>query len=80
MTGLDWQNHALCLQVGGDHWFPEVGQPTRTAKAICAACEVRVECLQYALADPNLRGVWGGTSQRDRSAIRVRRSRGEVAA
>lgn len=80
MTGLDWQDHALCLQVGGDHWFPEVGESTRAVKAICSACPVTDACLSYALAIPDLNGIWGGTTAQQRSRIRGRRNRGEVAA
>lgn len=30
----------------------------------------RVECLDYALADPSLVGVWGGTGKAERRALR----------
>jgi hypothetical protein len=40
------------------------------AKAICRGCPVRVTCLEEAMADPGLRGVWGGTSTRERQLAR----------
>ena len=40
------------------------------AKAVCSGCPVRVECLAYALAEPQLQGVWGGTSDTERRALR----------
>jgi WhiB family redox-sensing transcriptional regulator len=43
------------------------------AKTICAGCPVRTECLDYALADDTLVGVWGGTSETERDHIRNRR-------
>ena len=44
------------------------------AKAVCAACRVRRQCLQYALATHQLHGVWGGTSEDERQ-LHVRRER-----
>jgi hypothetical protein len=41
------------------------------ALAVCAGCDVRAECLAAALADPNLVGVWGGTTSRERRELRV---------
>ena len=32
---------ALCAQVDPELFFPEKGEPTRDAKAVCAACPVR---------------------------------------
>ena len=36
------------------------------AKAICARCRVRPECLRFALATREAHGVWGGTSEEER--------------
>lgn len=46
------------------------------AKAICAACPVRSECLEFGLDEPT--GIWGGRSARERRYIR-RRLRGATA-
>jgi WhiB family redox-sensing transcriptional regulator len=40
------------------------------AKAVCANCPVSRPCLEMALADPHIEGVWGGTSDKDRRRIR----------
>jgi WhiB family transcriptional regulator, redox-sensing transcriptional regulator len=61
----------LCLEYPELTWFPERGQPSAPAKAVCGRCLVQRECLDYALADPDLMGVWGGTSQRDRARHRT---------
>lgn len=67
---LAWQDHANCLGVKGDLFFPESGASTSAAEAVCAGCSVRDDCLGYAL-DHNIEfGVWGGTSYRQRKAIR----------
>jgi WhiB family redox-sensing transcriptional regulator len=38
---------------------------------VCARCLVRAECLDYALADRELVGVWGGLSVRERARVRA---------
>lgn len=71
----DWRNSALCAQVDPEAWFPEKGRSNKDAKRICRTCEVRVECLEYALSqeDDEL-GVWGGLSERERRRLRRERS------
>ena len=65
--GPRWQDEALCAQVDPDLWFPEKGESSRLPKRICRACDVRGECLDYALgAGDRLYGVWGGFSERER--------------
>lgn len=66
----DWTERALCAQTDPDAFFPDVGQTTRHAKRTCAACEVRTECLEYALTHDERFGVWGGYSERERRALR----------
>ena len=65
----DWQDLALCAQTDPDSFFPEKGESPRPAKRVCAACEVRAECLQYALDHGERFGVWGGLSERERRAL-----------
>lgn len=40
------------------------------AKAVCLRCAVRADCLSYALAGGQA-GVWGGTTQEERRAMRT---------
>jgi WhiB family redox-sensing transcriptional regulator len=47
---LSWQERALCAQTDPEAFFPEKGGSTREAKRVCLSCEVRAECLEYALA------------------------------
>ena len=61
---------ALCAQADPEAWFPEAGERAEAAKAICARCPVQAPCLAYALDRPELRGIWGGLSERERRAIR----------
>ncbi|RTL64042.1 MAG: WhiB family transcriptional regulator [Pseudonocardiaceae bacterium] len=72
----EWQDRALCAQTDPESFFPEKGGSTREAKRICGSCEVRAECLEYALAQDERFGIWGGLSERERRRLR----RGEAVA
>jgi WhiB family transcriptional regulator, redox-sensing transcriptional regulator len=64
-----WHRDAACRGMGTETFFVERGQSTDAARAICARCEVRAECLDAALAVPSM-GVWGGTTGRGRRVLR----------
>lgn len=72
----DWQTRAACLNADVDTWFPEKGGTAIPAKRVCNGddhrppCEVRQECLGYALAHEEDFGVWGGLSERERRRMR----------
>jgi len=68
-----WQEKALCAQTDPEAFFPEKGGSTREAKRVCSSCEVRAECLEYALENDERFGIWGGLSERERR--RMRRSK-----
>jgi WhiB family transcriptional regulator, redox-sensing transcriptional regulator len=72
--GQRWQERANCLGVDPDLFFPERGASTREAKAVCRSCEVRVDCLEYALAHGEKFGIWGGLSERERRRVRRQRA------
>nr|WP_269204429.1 WhiB family transcriptional regulator [Motilibacter deserti] len=67
---LRWQERALCAQTDPEAFFPEKGGSTREAKKVCLSCEVRSECLDYALAHDERFGIWGGLSERERRKLR----------
>lgn len=67
---LAWQADALCAQTDPEAFFPEKGGSTRDAKRICDGCEVRSECLEYALENDERFGIWGGLSERERRKLR----------
>lgn len=69
---LAWQGDALCSQTDPEAFFPEKGGSTRDAKRICGSCEVRSECLDYALQNDERFGIWGGLSERERRKLRKR--------
>jgi WhiB family redox-sensing transcriptional regulator len=69
---MGWQERALCAQTDPEAFFPEKGGSTREAKKVCTGCEVRAECLEYALANDERFGIWGGLSERERRKLKRR--------
>lgn len=74
----DWMDNAACRGEDTVTFFgPELigsgsnGRPwdTRPAKAICAACPVREDCLSFAIAEGIRYGVWGGMSPKQRQKL-----------
>jgi len=73
---LSWQDQALCSQTDPEAFFPEKGGSTREAKRVCRSCEVRAECLEYALDHDEAFGIWGGMSERERRRLKTPRPHG----
>lgn len=70
MSGDEFLTRGLCAQTDPEAFFPNKGQPSKQAKQICQGCDVRAECLAYALARDERFGVWGGLSERERRRLR----------
>lgn len=67
----DWYADAACLDADPEAFFPDKGGTTTPAVAICETCQVRSDCLDYALTleaeDTGLcHGVWGGHTPKER--------------
>jgi WhiB family redox-sensing transcriptional regulator len=68
-----WRLEALCAETDPEAFFPEKGGSTREAKRVCTGCAVRAECLEFALANDERFGIWGGLSERERRRLRLQR-------
>ena len=70
----DFWKGALCAEIDPELFFPPKGQfsEVQNPKKICNRCEIKQKCLDYALKDPELKGIWGGTNEPDRYKIRNR--------
>lgn len=66
----EWQELGTCAQTDPDAFYPEKGGSVREAKAVCNRCPVTAECLDYAIRRDERYGVWGGTTERERRAIK----------
>jgi WhiB family redox-sensing transcriptional regulator len=73
---LGWMRMALCQDMDPGLFFPQRGESTDQAKAVCACCPVTAECLVHALGLRGARwerdGIFGGTSGRERKRLRAR--------
>lgn len=70
MTAAEWADRAACRGVDPEIFFPCSGEVNDKAVAICGGCPVRVECAEFALADLDIVGIWGGLSHKERLRIR----------
>ena len=80
----DWWSRAACQSVDPDLFFPISAsgrslEQVTAAKAICAACPVRRECLAFALITGQAHGVWGSLTQEERQQGAGVGERGAVA-
>jgi WhiB family redox-sensing transcriptional regulator len=69
----DWMANGKCRDLPPAVFFPSDGVGVGVARRICAHCPVREACLEYALDNRIDHGVWGGTSERERHRIALRR-------
>jgi WhiB family redox-sensing transcriptional regulator len=65
-----WMVRAQCRGEDTALFFPAVGVSVARARVICSICPVRQECLNYARADVDTAGVWGGATQQERRKLR----------
>ena len=68
-----WRAQAACRDADVNIFFPTTDEGAEPARAICATCPVRMECLEFALATRQEDGVWGGLTETERRRLRRRR-------
>ena len=79
----DWRTRAACKGMDPEHFFSsdddgankhERAEREASAKAVCLKCEVRRDCLSYAIAAGERYGIWGGMNAQERRALARNRS------
>ena len=70
-----WRQRAACRGVDPDIFYPVSDEDAEEAKGICDGCGVRETCLEYALANREREGVWGGATERERRRMLRQRRR-----
>ena len=77
----DWQFHGACRGLDAELFFnpdfergPSKRAREASAKAVCATCPVRKDCLDWALSVGEPYGIWGGTSPVERQEMRIERA------
>lgn len=71
----DWRSLGACASADPDLFFPVSSsgpgqRQEEEAKAFCGRCQVRPQCLAFALATSPVHGVWGGTTEDERRRLR----------
>jgi WhiB family redox-sensing transcriptional regulator len=74
LTATSWLARAACQDEDPELFFPisDLGpgaQQVANAKAVCARCPVRAECLSYALDNGLGNGIFGGTTELERRKL-----------
>ncbi len=64
-----WHENAACSGLGNELFYPV--RQAAAAKAVCALCPVKEQCLEAGLEDKF--GIWGGTTERARRKLRRER-------
>lgn len=77
---MEWVHRAKCKDEDPELFFPvgttgPAAAQIEDARSVCLGCEVRDECLEWALATGQDAGVWGATSEEERRAMRRARRR-----
>jgi WhiB family redox-sensing transcriptional regulator len=65
-----WRELAACRGTDLGVFFPDRGEPAEAARQVCAECPVRQPCLDYAITNRIVHGIWGGLTERERRALR----------
>jgi WhiB family redox-sensing transcriptional regulator len=68
----DWHADAACRDTDPATFFPTKGVNVGPARKVCARCPVRDACLAFAMSDASIKGVWAGTTERQRKRMRRR--------
>ena len=65
-----WSVDAACQYTDPDEFFPDHGNRGSAAKRVCATCPVLEQCRQWAIANDEPHGIWGGCQPRERNTLR----------
>lgn len=70
---------ARCKNYSTDIFYPEKYNQRKfppkiykSAKNICAKCPIQLQCLEYALENGEIFGVWGGKSPPERKTMFIK--------
>jgi WhiB family redox-sensing transcriptional regulator len=84
MAANTWRDHAACRDTDAERFFPlgttgAALEQINQAKHLCGGCPVRAQCLNWALETGQDAGIWGGTTEDERRALRRARQRTRTA-
>lgn len=70
---MNWRLSAACSSADPEAFFANNRNylDIARAKATCAGCPVRMECLDEGMSDvEGLQGIWGGLTQNERHTMK----------
>jgi len=79
MMDLSWRKRGACRGLDPEVFYPTSEEETGDAKSICGTCAVQEQCLEFALANREADGIWGGATEKERRRI-LRQRRKSAAA
>ena len=71
-----WRILRACRSKPVSFFFPSNVADYKKAVSFCNKCPVKQECLNYALENEIVYGVWGGTGEKDRRVILSKKTKG----
>jgi len=82
LSAPGWRVDAQCRQKNAVYFFPpphferklEKDEREGAARALCGACKVQTECLDYALTAQEPHGIWGGMNELQRRRLLRKRA------
>jgi len=64
-----WRERAACRGARIEVFFPGRGETAGPARQVCARCPVRQQCLEFAVSNRIVYGIWGGLTGPERRAL-----------
>ena len=64
-----WQARAACRGARIEVFFPGRGEAAGPARQVCARCPVRRQCLEFAVSNRIVSGIWGGLTGPERRTL-----------
>jgi WhiB family redox-sensing transcriptional regulator len=75
----EWRAAGSCLAADPELFFPITSAAMASGQVaealrICGRCQVRDHCLEFAMDNSEMHGIWGGTTPEERIRDRRRRA------
>jgi len=64
-----WREAALCQQTDPELFFTDNIKAVSAALKLCSGCPSKVPCLNFALEVESIPGVWGGSTEKQRTKM-----------
>jgi WhiB family redox-sensing transcriptional regulator len=66
---LDWATYGACNYQPRNLMYTKGAKRVQKAKKVCATCPVAAECLEWAIENDEIFGIWGGMTRRERMQL-----------